>query len=352
MPFPEIQLNDGNTIPSIAYGSGSVNKGKDIHQFVEQAIETGFSHIDTAQYYANEQYVGRAIRESGLSRDELYVTSKYGYGNLQDAFHTSLSSLGLKQLDLYLIHTPTVIVNDDYETVWRQFEKFKDDGLTKSIGVSNFGVKDLEKLLKIAKVKPAVNQIRLHPYNHAENAALLDFHVKQGIVTEAYGSLAPITQFPGGPVDAPLKKAAKSRGITPTQVIFLWVKAKGAVIVTTSSSKQHLEEYLAVGELDPLTEEEIAAIDKAGAQGPPSLTLTRFRTRLSKAELNNYDNPPEAQPKSRTRSHSSCLALTRSMHTFSRAHPCAFGVLVFSLFLMLFLAWGCLYMHFLLWVGK
>lgn len=280
MPFLDIHLNDGNKIPSIAYGSGSVNKGKDIHQFVEQALETGFSHIDTAQFYQNEQYVGRAIRESGLARDELYVTSKWGFGNLQEAFHASLTSLGLKNLDLYLIHVPTVIVNDDYETVWRQYEKFKEDGLTKSIGVSNFTVDHLQKLLKIAKVKPAVNQIRLHPYNHAENAALLEYHAKHGIVTEAYGSLAPITTFPGGPVDAPLQAAADRLGITPTQVIFLWVKAKGAVIVTTSSSKQHLEEYLAVGDLPPLTDEEVAAIDAAGAEGPPTLALAMSKLGL------------------------------------------------------------------------
>jgi len=265
-----------------------VNKGKDIHQLVEQAIETGFSHIDNAQYYQNEQYVGRAIRESGLSRDELYITSKYGFGNLQEAFHASLTNLGLKQLDLYLIHTPTVIVNDDYETVWKQFEKFKEDGLTKSIGVSNFSVDDLQKLLKIAKVKPAVNQIRLHPYNHAENASLLEYHAKHGIITEAYGSLAPITTYPGGPVDTPLQAAADRLGITPTQVVFLWVKAKGAVIVTTSSSKQHLKEYLSVGDLPSLTEEEIAAIDAAGAKGPPSSSIAISKLRFCKYLHSDY----------------------------------------------------------------
>jgi len=276
MPFANIQLNDGNEIPAIAYGSGSVNKGKDIHQYVQQAIETGFSHIDTAQYYENEQYVGLAIRESGLSRSELYVTSKYGFGDLQKAFHTSLTSLGLKQLDLYLVHTPQAVEIGGYETIWRQFEKFKEDGLTRSIGVSNFTVEHLQKLSKIAIIKPAVNQIRFHPYNHAEHISLLEYHAKHGIITEAYGSLAPITTYPGGPVDAPLKKAANRLGISPTQVIFLWVRAKGAVIVTTSSSKQHLEEYFAVGDLPDLTEDEVAAIDAAGAKGPPSKLALAF----------------------------------------------------------------------------
>ncbi|PPQ95290.1 hypothetical protein CVT26_014864 [Gymnopilus dilepis] len=272
MPFPVLSLNDGNKIPSVAFGSGSVNKGKDIHQYVEQALDAGFTHIDTAQFYANEQFVGLAIQKSGLSREDLFVTSKFGFGNVQDAFRASLKNLGLSYLDLYLIHTPGSVPNGDFEGVWQQFEDFKKSGLVKSIGVSNFTIEDLQKILKVAKIKPAVNQIRLHPYNYAEHAALLDYHAKHGIVTEAYSSLAPITTYPGGPVDAPLKAAAYRLGITPTQVIFLWVRAKGAVIVTTSSNKEHLKEYLAVGDLPPLTEEEVAEIDKAGAQGPPKFS--------------------------------------------------------------------------------
>jgi len=162
-----------------------------------------------------------------------------------------------------------------------QFERFKREGLTKSIGVSNFTVEDLQKLLKIAHIKPAVNQIQLHPYNYAESTPLLEYHSKHGIVTEAYGSLASITTFPGGPVDAPVEKVSKRLGITPTQVIFLWVKAKGAVIVTTSSSKQHVEQYFSTGDLPPLTEEEVAAIDAAGAKGPP-VTLHSVKEHLFK----------------------------------------------------------------------
>ncbi|KAF9483585.1 Aldo/keto reductase [Pholiota conissans] len=273
MPFADIELNDGNKIPAIAFGSGSVNKGQDIHRYIEQAIETGFNHLDTAQFYQNQESLGKAIRESGLSRSELYITSKWGFGQIHDALNESLTKIGIKQLDLYLIHTPTAIENDEYEGAWRTFEKIKEDGFARSIGVSNFSVEDLQKIIKIAKVKPAVNQIRLHPYNISENAALLEYHKQHGVITEAYGSLAPITTFPGGPVDEPLEKAAHRLGISTTQVVFLWVKAKGAVIVTTSSNKQHLEEYFAVGDLPDLTQEEVAAIDAAGANGPPSRFL-------------------------------------------------------------------------------
>ncbi|RXW14330.1 hypothetical protein EST38_g11527 [Candolleomyces aberdarensis] len=249
MPFLDIQLNDGRKIPSIAFGSGSVNKGKDIHAYIEQAIEAGFSHLDTAQYYQNEESVGRAIRESGLERSALYITSKYSYGHEtpRKAFEDSLTKIGVKYLDLYLIHAPQIV--KDYVGAWVELEKIQEEGLAKSIGVSNFGIEELQILLKHAKVTPAVNQINFHPYNYTQLKPLLEYQAKHDIVTEAYGSLAPITRYPGGPVDVPIKKAAERLNITPTQVIFLWVKAKGAVIVTTSSNKKHLEEYLAVGDL-------------------------------------------------------------------------------------------------------
>jgi len=272
MPFHNIVLNDGNKIPAIAYGTGSSKlKGKDFHEYIELALNTGFCHIDTAEWYENEESIPVAIRESGLTRSEVYITSKYSKwtGNIEEAIRASLNKIEIKQLDLYLIHDPNLVKNGDFESTWLQFERFKLEGLTKSIGVSNFTVEHLQKLLKIAHVKPAVNQIKLHPYNYAENKPLLEFHSKHGIVTEAYGSLASIKTFPGGPVDAAVDKAAKRLGISPSQVILLWVKAKGAVIVTWSTSKQHLEQSFNTGDLPPLTEGEVAAIDAAGAKGHP-----------------------------------------------------------------------------------
>ncbi|KAL6302004.1 Aldo/keto reductase [Sparassis latifolia] len=258
-------------MPTIAFGSGSKWKSHDVTDYVIQAIETGFSHIDAAQAYGNQDSVGAAIHESGLSRSELFITSKWSRDTtpISEALQESLTQLGVKQLDLYLIHQPAIVKN--VEEAWGTFEKLKEDGLVKSIGVSNYELDDLQKLIKVAKVKPAVNQIYFHPYNYTENKALLDYCTSQGIVVEAYSSLAPITRYPGGPVDKPVAAAAKRLGVTPTQVILAWVKAKGLTIVTTSSSKEHLEEYLAVGDLPPLTEEEIAAIDEAGANAPATL---------------------------------------------------------------------------------
>ncbi|KAG6908747.1 hypothetical protein DXG01_003451 [Tephrocybe rancida] len=296
MPFEKLTLNDGNAIPAIGLGSGSVNKDHDMTELVLQAIETGFSHIDTAQAYQNEDSVGKGIRESGLSREELFVTTKYRRGPIQEAARQSLDKvccrceagqnlaqtddeeqLGLKYVDLYLVHRPE-LVEHDYEGCWREFETIHQEGLAKSIGVSNFTIEQLQVILKIARVKPVVNQglakllskIEFHPYTYAQHKPLLEFCAEHRIIIEAYSSLAwktrPITKFPGGPVDAPIAAAAKRLGITPNQVIFLWVKAKGAVIVTTSSKKERLENYLAVGDLSPLTNEEIAAIDEAGAR--------------------------------------------------------------------------------------
>ncbi|KAK7028829.1 hypothetical protein VNI00_014842 [Paramarasmius palmivorus] len=264
-------------IPSIAYGTGTKWKWHDVTEYVEQAIDVGFSHLDTAQFYETEEYVGRAIKESALSRKELYVTTKFFYSKelnhplpVPEAVKQSLNKLGLEYIDLYLIHNPKFTPDQDLEGTWKEFEKLKADGLAKSIGVSNTGLEQLQNLVKTATIKPAVNQIELHPYNFHEQKAVIEYCAKHNIAIEAYSSLIPITRYPGGPVDAPIAAAAKRIGASPTQVIFLWAIAKGAIIVTTSSTKAHLEEYLATADLPSLTEEEIAAIDAAGAKGPPS----------------------------------------------------------------------------------
>ncbi|KAL1728442.1 NADP-dependent oxidoreductase domain-containing protein [Schizophyllum commune] len=276
MTFEDVTLNDGYKMPAIAYGTGSKWKGKSVVEYVQTAIDVGFSHLDTAQFYQTEEDVGQAIRESGLARDEFFVTTKYSGGvPVQVAFKSSLQKLGLKHVDLYLIHNPRIIGDKLLPTVWQQLEKFRWDGTARSIGVSNFEVEHFKTIFSVARIIPAVNQIHLHPYNYAESKPVLDFCAQHKIVVEAYSSLDPITKYPGGPVDAPLAAAAAKRNATPVQALFLWVRAKGVVIVTTSSTRSHMEEYLAISELEPLTAEEVAAIDEAGAKGPPALTWSR-----------------------------------------------------------------------------
>ncbi|KAJ7319439.1 NADP-dependent oxidoreductase domain-containing protein [Mycena albidolilacea] len=268
MPFGTFPLNDGRKLPAIAFGTGSIYKRTDVTRYVQQALDAGFSHIDTAQYYGTEQYVGDVIHDSGLARSDLYITTKYGFGDVQETIRKSLANLGLEYVDLYLIHQPRFL--PDIDAVWKEFEIIKKDGLAKTIGVSNFTLEQLQSLVQKALVWPAVNQIEFHPYNYAKNKTLLEWSSIHGIVTEGYSSLSSITKCPGGTVDAPVAAAADRLGISPTQVLFSWVRAKGVVIVTTTSNKDRLEEYLAVGDLPPLSDAEIAAIDEAGAKGPPS----------------------------------------------------------------------------------
>ncbi|OBZ71476.1 NAD/NADP-dependent indole-3-acetaldehyde reductase [Grifola frondosa] len=255
-------------MPAIAFGTGSKLKGQDVTECVEQAIETGFSHIDTAQWYANEDSIGKAIRETALERSELFVTTKW-------SGRTSIPGGVRDSLDKASIH---VVPNAG--DVWREFEKIKEEGLTKSIGVCNYSLPKLQELVKTASIIPAVNQILFHPYNYAENKELLEFCTQHGIVIEAYGSLIPITKLRDGPVDKPVQAAAKRLNATPRQVILSWVRSKGVVIVTASSSKEYFQEYLAVADLPPLTEEEVAAIDEAGARGR-SVFIRRARFRLA-----------------------------------------------------------------------
>jgi len=274
MPWDLIPLNSGYSIPSIAYGTGSLGSGQWPIDQVAQALDTGFYHIDTAQMYRNEAEVGVVIGELGLERSDLYITTKYSGLNGLDiptSIQNSLNYLNTTYVDLYLIHNPRVAV-PDIPTVWAQMEKVQEGGFARSIGVSNFDEKQLEILLLSARIKPAANQIYLHPYNYQQQSPTVEYAAKHNIVTEAYGALTPITREPGGPVDAPLNDIATRLGATADQVLLAWVKAKGAVAVTTSSKKARLRSYLSAGDLE-LSVEDIQAIDVAGAVGQKRITV-------------------------------------------------------------------------------
>ncbi|KAJ3534654.1 hypothetical protein NMY22_g6829 [Coprinellus aureogranulatus] len=251
MPWDPIKLNDGTAIPSIGFGTWRLGNGDKPTDEVEQALSLGFSHIDTAQAYRNEEETGKAIRESGLAREEVYITTKYSGLNkadIEDSIKDSLKNLGVGFVDLYLIHHPRLAV-PDIRTAWEQFEGLQSAGLAKSIGVSNFGVDELKTLLATAKVKPAVNQILLHPYVYKKQKPILDYAKEHDIVIEAYSTLIPLTRLPGGPVDKPIKRIAERRDVAPEQVLLAWAKAKGVVVVTSSTKKDRLERYLEAGDL-------------------------------------------------------------------------------------------------------
>ncbi|WVQ76921.1 hypothetical protein IAR50_006600 [Cryptococcus sp. DSM 104548] len=268
MPFTEVTLNDGRSIPAIGFGTWKVPNNATAGQ-VQQALELGFTHIDTAEIYGNEAEVGQAIKASGLARKDIYVTTKWfaidGRSPRESALE-SLKDLGLDVIDLYLIHRPFLVKEGESERIWKEFEGLQRDGLVKSIGVSNYTKPQLEELLSHATIPPAVNQILLHPYVISTQGPLLSYLAEKKIVPEGYSSLKPITSKHGGPVDEPLKIIAERLGKKPEQVLLAWSKAKGAIIVTSSSKKDRLESYLEVGDIS-LTPEDVKAIDEAGIKG-------------------------------------------------------------------------------------
>jgi len=159
-------------------------------------------------------------------------------------------------------------------------EKVKEAGLAKSIGISNFNVDQMQTLLESAKIKPAANQILFHPYVFEQQKPILDFATENGIVIEAYSLLIPLTKLPGGALDKPLTTIGKRLNATPDQVLMAWAKAKGVVVVTTSSKESRLKGYLAAGDLE-LTSDDIEAIDTAGAAGARHLTAKTMLRRAA-----------------------------------------------------------------------
>jgi len=264
MPFGTRKLNDGRDIGEIFFGTWKIPKDVCEGQ-VEQAFQIGFDNIDTAQTYRNEEEVGLAIEQSGLKRKNMWVTTKWsgtdGKGPEQSC-KESLEKLGIDYIDLYLIHHPR-LCQGDIPGTWKAMEQLKKAGYVKSIGVSNFSVSDLKELVASCTIKPVVNQILLHPYVISTTEPLLAYQEEQDILTEGYSILIPLTARPGGPVDEPVAAICKKYNILPEQVLLAWARAKGSIIITTSSRKERLENYLKVGDIT-LTDGEIEEIDRAG----------------------------------------------------------------------------------------
>jgi len=286
MPWDSIKLNNGISIPSVAFGTWTLGGGQQSTEKVEQALTVGFNHVDTAQAYRNEAEAGVAIQQSGLKREELFITTKYSGLNgldIETSIKNSLENLGVDYVDLYLIHSPRLAV-PDIPTAWAKMEKVQAAGLAKSIGVSNFNVPQLETLLASAKIKPVANQILFHPYVLDSQAPIVDYGNENGVVSEAYSVLIPLTHQPGGPVDTPVQKIADRLEVKPEQVLLAWAKAKGVVVVTSSTKKERLEGYLAAGDLK-LTDDDIDAIDTAGLKGARTITMRTYLRRAALATL-------------------------------------------------------------------
>ncbi|GAC85125.1 putative aldo/keto reductase [Gordonia paraffinivorans NBRC 108238] len=257
MTVPNITLNNGVSIPQLGFGVWQVPP-EDTRAAVATALEVGYRHIDTAEMYGNEKGVGEAIRESGLSRDEVFITSKlnngfHAYDDALKALDKTNEDLGVEQVDLFLIHWPLPGVGDFVET-WKALEKAYADGKARAIGVSNFQQAHLQRLLDETEIVPAVNQIEVHPY-FSQNA-LRAFNSEHGIVTEAWSPLAQ-----GKIVDDPaITKIAEAKGRTPAQMTLRWHLQRGDIVFPKSVTRSRVEENFHVFDFE-LSDDEIAAID-------------------------------------------------------------------------------------------
>jgi len=265
---PSLSLNTGANIPQLGFGVFQVPP-EETARTVKLALEAGYRSIDTATAYGNEEGVGQAIRESGLDRHEVFVTTKLwnddqGRQSALRAFDASLDRLGLDHVDLYLIHWP-VPARDLYVETWRALEEIHSEGRARAIGVSNFEPDHLQRLLDETEVVPAVNQIELHP--RLQQAELRAFHSEQGIVTEAWSPLAQ-----GELLEDPLvEEVAEAHGRTPAQVILRWHVELGNVAIPKSVTPERIRENIEVFdfELTPEQLERLAGLDSSdGRVGP------------------------------------------------------------------------------------
>jgi 2,5-diketo-D-gluconate reductase A len=251
---PQLTLNNSVSIPQLGFGVFQVPAGE-TQKVVEDALEAGYRHIDTAAAYRNEAGVGAAIAASGIPREELFITTKLRNGEQGDAataFENSRKALGLDVVDLYLIHWP-VPSQGLYVDAWKAMEKLYNDGAVRSIGVSNFLEDHLDTLLGATDVVPAVNQIEVHPT--LQQSAVAAKSRSHGIAVEAYSPLGQGSDLTSGPVTA----LAEQHGATPAQVILAWHLANGNIVIPKSADSARMRENLAAAELS-LTAEEIASI--------------------------------------------------------------------------------------------
>lgn len=239
-PFsPTVTLHDGAVVPQLGLGVYKVADAE-ATTIVRDAIESGYRHIDTAKLYANEKGTGDGMRASGVAREELFVTTKlwddeHGYEQTLAAFEASRARLGLDYVDLYLIHWPAPRQNRYVES-WRAMQKLQADGVVRSIGVSNFHIHHLQRLIDETGVVPALNQVELHPWlPQREVRAFGEVH---GIVTEAWSPLAR-GRVIGDPV---LDGLAAKHGVTPAQIVIRWHVQQGIVVIPKSVSIARIRE--------------------------------------------------------------------------------------------------------------
>ncbi|MFI6502601.1 aldo/keto reductase [Nonomuraea typhae] len=257
---------DGVQIPQLGFGVWQV-PDDEAERSVTTAFQAGYRHIDTARLYYNEEGVGRAFRASGLPREKAFITTKLwnsDHHRAEQAFDESLARLGLDYLDLYLIHWP-VPSQDKYLQAWTALEKIYRDGRARAIGVSNFTVDALTRLMNETEITPSINQIELHP--HFQQGALRAFHEANGILTEAW---SPLGQGKGLLNEPALATLAGKHGKSPAQIVLRWHIQLGNVVIPKSVTPARIKENIDVFgfTLDPEDMAAIGAMNTSTRLGP------------------------------------------------------------------------------------
>lgn len=255
---PLLDLNDARRLPQLGFGVWQVSN-EEVTPAVTAALEAGYRAVDTAQGYDNEEGVGAALAASGIPREQLFVTSKLrtkllGYDNAMQGIESSLKALKLDYLDLFLIHWPAP-EHDLYVKTWKAFVGMKEQGIVRSIGVSNFLPDYIERLVTETGVVPAVNQIEIHP--EFQQLDVRAFHKTNGILLQAYSPLGS-----GAVLDNPaIAQIADRLGRSPAQVILRWHIQQGTAVIPKSVTPERIRENLAVFDFE-LSDDDMAAIAK------------------------------------------------------------------------------------------
>ncbi len=253
-----LELADGNAIPMLGLGVWQVENTREAVDAVRWALELGYRHVDTAQAYGNEESVGQGLRESGVAREEVFVTTKY-FPRRDEPFaaiEASLRRLGVDYVDLYIVHWP----EGGPTWAWPGMERAREAGYARSIGVSNFSADELEELRAVANVQPVVDQVQFSPYEYRK--ALLEACRRDGIALEAYSPLGTGRHLGSGTV----AQVAERTGRTPAQVLLRWGIQRGTPVIPKSVHRERIAENAQIFDF-ALSDEDMAALDALDGTG-------------------------------------------------------------------------------------
>jgi len=259
-------LADGSPMPLLGLGVWRVPDGRECVNAVRSALELGYRHVDTAQAYGNEESVGRALRESGVPREEVFVTTKFQPRREDPAVEVegSLRRLGVDYVDLYIIHWP----RGGPTWAWPGMERARELGHARSIGISNFGAAELEQVLAVASSPPAVNQVQFSPFEYRR--ALLEACERRGVALEAYSPLGSGRHLRSGPVE----RIAERLGRTTAQVLLRWCVQRGIPVIPKSTHRERIEANAQIFDFE-LSERDMADLDALDRTGGTDRALER-----------------------------------------------------------------------------